>query len=246
AATFSSGEDANSILSGFTITGGSNGIYCTEAMPTITDCVITGNNNAGIKLFSGGSPTITNCSIVANSGAGIEMHPRKAARFTFYNYPQISNSIIAKNMLRGIFGGVPEITNCTIVENLGGGIYGSRPTVTNSIIYFNGNAITESTATITYSDVQGSWPGLGNIDADPLFASLYWISSNSTEAGDYHLKSQAGRWDPDSQTWVQDNATSPCIDKGDPASAVGEEPAPNGGVVNMGAYGGTEQASMTF
>jgi len=244
--TFSSGEDANSILSGFTITGGSNGIYCTDAAPSITDCTITGNIYAGIHLYSGGSPAIANCRITENGGAGIEMHPRKVARFSYYNYPQISNTIIAKNMLQGIFGGIPEITNCTIVENLGGGIYGSRPTITNSIIYFNGNdTIAESTTTITYSDVQGSWPGLGNIDTDPLFVSLYWISSDITDAGDYHLKSQAGRWDPDSQTWVQDSVTSPCIDKGDPASPVGDEPVPNGGVVNMGAYGGTDQASMT-
>jgi len=60
------------------------------------------------------------------------------------------------------------------------------------------------------------------------------------------LKSQAGRWDPGSQIWLQDNVTSPCIDKGDPAYLVGVEPAPNGGVINMGAYGGTAQASMTF
>jgi len=116
--TFSNGEDADSILRGFTITGASNGIYCTEAAPLIADCTITGNINAGIKLYSNSNPTITNCSIVANSGAGIEMHPRKSARFTYYNYPQISNSIIAKNTLQGIFGGVPTITNCTIVENL--------------------------------------------------------------------------------------------------------------------------------
>ncbi|MGB2862699.1 MAG: right-handed parallel beta-helix repeat-containing protein [Sedimentisphaerales bacterium] len=237
--TFSGGEDANSILSGFTITGGSNGIYCTEATPVIADCIITGNNNAGIKLYSGGSPTITNCSIVANSGAGVEMYPRKTGRFTFYNRPQISNSIVAANGMQGIFGGIPAIANCTIVENLRGGIYGSRPIITNSIIYFNGNAqIAESTATVTYSDVQGSWPGLGNIDADPLFAD--------PDNCDYHLKSKAGRWDPGSQTWVEDDLTSPCIDKGDPGTPVGDEPVPNGGIINMGAYGGTAQASMTF
>jgi len=113
------------------------------------------------------------------------------------------------------------------------------PTVTNSIIYFNGNAqIAESTATVTYSNVQGSWPGLGDIDANPLFAD--------PDNSDYHLKSRAGRWDPDSNTWVQDDLTSPCIDKGDPASPVGDEPVPNGGIINMGAYGGTAQASMTF
>ena len=59
------------------------------------------------------------------------------------------------------------------------------------------------------------------------------------------MKSQAGRWDPNGQTWVQDNVTSPCIDKGDPVSPVGDEPIPNGGIINMGAYGGTAQASMT-
>jgi len=136
--TFSSAEDSNSILSGFTITGGNNGIYCTEAAPTIANCTITGNTSTGIKLYSNGSPAITNCSIVANSGAGIEMQPRISARYTFYNRPQISNCIIAKNTLQGMSGGIPAITNSTIAENLRGGIYGSRPTITNSIIYFNG------------------------------------------------------------------------------------------------------------
>lgn len=238
-ATFSNAEDANSILSGFTITGGSNGIYCTEGTPTITNCIITGNTSAGIYLYSNGSPVIANCSIIANGGAGIEMHSRKTGRFTFYNYPKISNSIVVKNSLQGIVGGVPVITNCTIADNLREGIYGSRPAVTSSIIYFNGSTqIAESIVTVTYSDVQGSWPGAGNIDADPLFAN--------PDNWDYHLKSQAGRWDPASQTWIQDDLTSPCIDKGDPTIPVGDEPEPNGGVINLGAYGGTAQASMTF
>jgi len=37
--------------------------------------------------------------------------------------------------------------------------------------------------------------------------------------------------------------TSPCIDAGDPASEYGNEPAPNGGRVNMGAFGNTPQAT---
>jgi beta propeller repeat protein/parallel beta-helix repeat protein len=238
-ATFSSAEDADSVLSGFTITGGSNGIYCTESTPAITNCTITGNTSAGIYLYSAGSPTITNCSIIANGGAGFEMYPRKSGRFSYYNRPEISNSIIAANGQQGIFGGIPAITNCTITGNPQGGIYGSRPTAVNSIIYFNGDVeIAESISTVTYCDVQGSWPGAGNIDIDPLFAD--------PDNLDYHLKSQAGRWDPGSRTWIQDGITSPCIDKGDPAFPVGDEPAPNGGVINMGAYGGTAQASTTF
>jgi hypothetical protein len=39
--------------------------------------------------------------------------------------------------------------------------------------------------------------------------------------------------------------TSPCIDAGDPNGSIGWEPFPNGGVINMGAYGGTAEASKS-
>lgn len=45
--------------------------------------------------------------------------------------------------------------------------------------------------------------------------------------------------------WVMDEVTSPCIDAGDPAEDPAEEPMPNGGRINMGAYGGTAYASMS-
>jgi len=91
---------------------------------------------------------------------------------------------------------------------------------------------------VVYSNVEEGWPGEGNIDADPCFAD--------PNTGDYHLKSQAGRWLADEARWVTDEATSPCIDLGDPMKPVGPESFPNGGRVNMGAYGGTEQASRSY
>jgi parallel beta-helix repeat protein len=45
--------------------------------------------------------------------------------------------------------------------------------------------------------------------------------------------------------WVLDDVTSPCVDAGDPAADPSGEPMPNGGRVNMGAYGGTMYASMS-
>ena len=77
----------------------------------------------------------------------------------------------------------------------------------------------------------------GNISVDPCFAD--------PDNRDYHLKSQAGRWDPVSQSWVQDDITSPCIDTGDPDTEIESEPSPNGDIINMGAYGGTEKASKS-
>ena len=64
--------------------------------------------------------------------------------------------------------------------------------------------------------------------------------------GDYHLKSQAGRWDPNDETWVQDDATSLCIDAADPNSDWTPELWPHGKHANMGAYGGIPQASISL
>jgi hypothetical protein len=77
--------------------------------------------------------------------------------------------------------------------------------------------VTSGSLNITYSDVQGGYPGTGNINADPLFVS----STN----GDYHL-----------------SGPSPCIDAGNPASDYSLEPEPDGGRINMGAYGNTPEA----
>lgn len=43
-----------------------------------------------------------------------------------------------------------------------------------------------------------------------------------------------------------DDTTSPCIDAADPNSPIGNEPFPNGGYVNTGAYGGTAEASKSY
>lgn len=68
---------------------------------------------------------------------------------------------------------------------------------------------------------------------------------------DYHLESAAGRFDPGHEEWVLDAQTSRCIDAGNPGSPLGDEPLsePNDLLtqnlrVNMGAYGGTIEASM--
>jgi len=80
--------------------------------------------------------------------------------------------------------------------------------------------------------------GLGNINSDPEFAKI--------DNDDYHLKSQTGRWDPINQIWILDDITSPCIDAGDTTFEIMEEPEPNGSRINMGAYGGTSQASKSY
>ncbi|MBI5384940.1 MAG: right-handed parallel beta-helix repeat-containing protein [Verrucomicrobia bacterium] len=75
------------------------------------------------------------------------------------------------------------IANCTIV-NSGIGIHcyqkvpgpgGSATNTYNNILWNNGSAITietNSIISVNYTDAQGTnWPGLGNLDADPLFVN---------------------------------------------------------------------------
>jgi len=240
--TFAGGEDASCVLAGFTITDANNGIYCFGASPTISNCCIIGNSGAGIELSNGSNPAITNCRIGPNSGTGIEMWDEKRGRTAIYNCPTITNCTIAGNLQHGISDGIPTITNSIIWANLAQQITG-----------------TQVATLVTYSNVQGGFPGQGNIDVDPLFADPgYWadfndpnivVESNDPNAVwlscDYHLKSEAGRWDPISESWIVDDVTSPCIDAGDPNSPVAFEPFPNGGIINMGAFGGTSEASKS-
>lgn len=81
-----------------------------------------------------------------------------------------------------------------------------------------------------------------DISGDPLFV---------TAGSDFHLQSTADHatgnvWPPTSNGtgWATDGSDSPSLDAG--TGAVGNEPSPNGGIINQGCYGGTVQASKTF
>jgi len=263
---FNGGEDANCIISGLTITngytGGSGGaICCYFSSPSITNCIIQ-NSTAGIHgggiYCQDSNLKVVGCIIRGNSatfyGGGLECWEGR---------PTIKNCVISNNQaLYGDGGGLDcsdndnvTLTNCTLVKNSagsGGALYcwASNVVVNNSIIWANeatdGSQValnTTSSASISYSDVQNGWPsGEGNIDADPCFASFQ--PNGDPNMWDFHLQSAYGRWDPNNQSWVTDSNTSPCIDVGDPNSDWSGEPWPNGKRINMGAYGGTNQASM--
>jgi hypothetical protein len=158
----------------------------------------------------------------------------------------IQNNIVSYNSApSGVGGGLhtcsAQVENTTIYGNWtlngGGGLDDCDGSVSNCIVWGNLPDQVRGTPMVRYSAVQGRLPGEGNIDADPCLADPC--------NGDYHLKSQGGRWDPNSESWVLDDVTSPCIDTGDWNSPIDDEPYPNGGVINMGAYGGTDQASKS-
>jgi len=185
---------------------GGGGIVCiNHADPTILNCRIVDNqatNGGGIRCEQYCSPTIEACMISGNYATAVG-----GAISCYYECnPTITNCVITDNSALGGGGimasvySVPVITHSTISENTassnGGGIlcfFFADSVITNSIVWGNsapsGPEIDadQSTPVITYSDVQGGWPGEGNIDEDPLFAGV----------ADYHIL-----------------AGSPCIDSG--------------------------------
>ncbi|MBN1844632.1 MAG: hypothetical protein JW810_03040 [Sedimentisphaerales bacterium] len=80
--------------------------------------------------------------------------------------------------------------------------------------------------------------GVGNLAGDPRFAD--------PNNGDFHLRSQAGRWDPAGRGWRFDPVTSLGVDTGNPGTPPTSEGGdPDNVRINLGLYGGTDQASRS-
>ncbi|NIN33913.1 MAG: DUF1565 domain-containing protein, partial [Gammaproteobacteria bacterium] len=188
--TFASGEDANCILSGFTITGGKaesgGAILCYDSNPTVSHCMIVGNrathyNGGGIDCYQSAARFI-NCTVSGNyaqhGGGGIHCEDSNAV---------FCNSIIWDNTPDQILvssGAAPDVQYC----NVQGGFSGA------------GNLDTDP-----YFCIPGYWadPCDPSIIVPPDTADALWIG------GDYHLQSQGGRYDAHSEMWVQDTQHSP-------------------------------------
>jgi hypothetical protein len=241
--------------------------YGVPSNPTIDHCLIANNyafSGGGIFCMDESEAEITNNTIVDN-----EAFMDGGAIYVENSSPLISNNVVAHNSAYDSGGiltwyGSPSIINNTIVHNRPNGLYlgpvpftwGSEATqpVLNNIIWENEIYVSfyvyPEDYDISYNNIQGDWTiegfdeeeeevekGEGNISVDPCFAD--------PDNRDYHLKSQAGRWNPTSQSWIQDDITSPCIDAGEADALVGSEPVPHGDRINMGAYGGTTEASKS-
>lgn len=202
----------------------------------LTDCTFTLNSaveyGAAVNNRES-SPRITSCMFLRNMandfGGG--------AVCNWSSSPTIRNCLFSHNYSSEHGGAVMNnksnlvLFNCTFSQNTGAGkavaffSYLNDPPstmqATNCIFFDGGNEIwknEETDISITYSDIQGGWSGIGNIDADPMFVEV--------GMDDFHLLPE-----------------SPCIDAGDPDyAAIPNETDLDGnprildGRIDMGAY----------
>lgn len=228
---------SNGAGDGFSMSASAHGFY-------LSGVTIVGCSGRGVSI--GNAPkkyTIEDCAFSGNGSDGIYENDSNTAGSYIRRCLFVGNKSYAINM----FGNSYTIINCTIVSNKYG-VYANgytSATLRNNIIAsstnsvgLSGAGICASSCNCIYGNAGGMYGGvvfdkMGDISSAPLFAG----------GGDYHLKSVGGRYL--GGTFTNDTATSPCVDAGKQTDSVGLEPSPNGGIINMGIYGGTVQASKS-
>ena len=238
------GENASTLLRGFTITNGNTieqggGIKVANySSPTIMNCNIQYNNNnsessgamgAGIHCGTNSTPMIINCSINNNygkcGGGGIGVDSNASPIFKNCNI--FNNITEGSSQYHGAavfaWGGHPTFVNCTIYENQSSGNQ-------DGLAIINGSIATISNCTIVKHEKPtiGTWGGgsmaiiLNSIIRDG--SGEYIISggldvSYSNIDGGYEGNSNIDV-DPLFTDLLNDDFTllkeSPCVDAGDP------------------------------
>jgi len=214
----------NNSLSGNSASSG-GGIFTSQGTNTLKNNRLSENlASLGGGIYMGqGTNTLSNNKLLGNRASG-----SGGGMITFQSTNTLTNNILSANSATvyggGIcsFGGTYIYTNNSLSGNsasIGGGMYtdSGTNTLTNNIIWGNNSQVinNNSTLTITYSIMQFGFPGIGNLDEDPLFAD--------PENGDLRLTSG-----------------SPGIDAGTangaPATDLDDKPRPIGVGYDMGAY----------
>jgi hypothetical protein len=203
------------------------------------------SNLVGVSIVGGENHSIRSSRFWNNSSGGINNRGKANVR--------LENLTFVDNVPYSILQGETSAVNNVIQNNIfyhnapftsqQFAITGPQVAVVNSFIdynvYYFGASASNASIFSTFTNLLG-WQRLQFKDfrssiTNPLFHDI--------TSGDFHLRSEAGRYDTSSRVFVVDAETSWAIDKGNPYSVFTNEPDLNGGRVNVGAYGNTIYAS---
>jgi hypothetical protein len=160
---------------------GGGAMFCFLGSPLIIDCVFESNDSddfGGAVNSTNAMPVFVDCEFHNNSS------PLGSAVYSGKSYIRLYNCLVAGN--HGDAGTIEsagisriEATTCTIVNNISaiGGVirlpYSDTLTMVNCILRDPSSpeiaADTGASVSVSCSDISGGWPGVGNIDCDPLF-----------------------------------------------------------------------------
>jgi predicted outer membrane repeat protein len=172
-----------------------------------------GGSGGGIGVNVGGANILVNhCNFFGNhssEGGAISSEGNlEIEGCLFYNNYACRNGGAIRNYAFVIFHNNTVVFNRS--DSICGGVFATNFIGYNNIIRNNSSPDSSQVLeldSITYSNIEGGYPGTGNIDIDPQFVNA--------GAGNFHL-----------------TCSSPCIDAGDPASPLD----PDYTRADMGAY----------
>jgi len=149
------------------------------------------------------------------------------------------NIVSLSNSVLGVFGASAFAFDARVLHTLRSDY--------NSIYRVNGAQVATTTSTnsvvpILYNSIN-RWSALAGNDTHSQSAVNPGFADPIN--GDYHPLSTVGRFSPTSGVFVLDSTNSPLIDTGGPDHSFSNETSPNGGRINIGAYGNTPQASRS-
>jgi len=161
---------------------GGGGMANINSLPGLGDCTFHSNYAVwgGGIYNSSSSPYLYNITFSENTasyGGGMvnESSNPNLENVTF------SGNFASDGGAMANYSSSPYLKSCTIADNsvadfgMGGGIYNSSgtPVLTFCILWGNTpDQIAGAEATVSFSDIQGGYAGIANIDADPLLGDL--------------------------------------------------------------------------
>ncbi|MHB1134208.1 MAG: beta strand repeat-containing protein [Chloroflexota bacterium] len=224
-----------------TATTAGGGLFSGAGDATLTLVTFSKNTaaNGGGLYVQGGSPTLSRVAFAGNAatiGSGGGLYNQAGS-------PTLVNAAFSQNTAAGGGGGMhtqggsPALTNVSLGHNTaasGGGLNatGGTPTLTNGVVWGNSaptGAQVNGSVAVTYSDVQSSFTGTGNINVDPKFVSTgnldLQAGSGAIDQGNNAASGLAG-------------VTTDLLGRGRLHDDPGTLPTPPGGPapVDMGAY----------
>lgn len=239
----------NSLFAGNTLATSSkvktSAIFANNSAVELKECDFIGNIGSDatygtVRASGSNAPnTIENCLFRGNQTDGANGAAVMIEHYTLEGRSEIANCTFTANAnaTAGGCAGVKGVNGQIVVRN--SIFFGNEVDFAdsaNSAFDIDYTLLADDTGA-TCSFVNGASKfGDSMVYGDPLFAA----------ANDCHLLSDAGYFDSEGHIhYAAAGVRSLAIDAGDPESDFSRESAPNGGCVNLGRYGNTEQASRT-
>ena len=219
---------------------GNNGVLAVLTTNCLFENVTASDNRVGFQTLNSLNITMRNC-VAVNNDTGLYQ------RVTTSGSSDWQQGVLYSNRFGvSLSGGTLKVRN-TFIGAFSSGTYayfydsGSLDTEYNSIFLANGAfaAFEENTEEI-HENVSRWVRDFGQDEHSLRNHSVDFVDSDQ---GDFHPQSQGSHYT--SGGFVQDLVTSTLVDTGDPSSDFSQETLPNGGQINIGAFGGTDQASRT-